>query len=336
MTKKYHLQIIIAIVAVAVVATAFWLLNRPEASADAQSTDDAYVQADLTVIAPQVSGVITTVSVDDNQQVQAGAPLFHIDDRELAVAVSNAQAAVASFQAQLDRQQSVIAQARAAVGASGANLKLAERNRQRFANLARDGSGTVQAQQQAEAEWAVQRAAYEHDQAGLRAAEQQVAVLHAEWEKARAAKADADLKLSYASVAAPVAGIVAQRHVRVGGYVHSGEPQLTLVPLDNIYIEANFRETQLARVQVGQPVDITVDALPGVRLKGHVASLGAASGASFSLVPPHNATGNFTKIVQRLPIRIRLEGGQPAAQQLRVGMSVTPTVHVAGTGAKSV
>ncbi|MBJ7221020.1 MULTISPECIES: HlyD family secretion protein [unclassified Brenneria] len=328
MTKKNHLQIIIALVAAVVLTAAFFILNRPEASASSQTTDDAYVRADLTVIAPQVSGVITTVLVDDNQHVEKGAPLFHIDDRELIVEVNNAQAAVDSLQAQLDRQQSVIAQARSVVAASSASLKLAERNHQRFADLARNGSGTVQAQQQAEAERAVQRAAYERDQAGLRSAEQQVTILRAELEKARAQKANADLKLSYASVTAPVAGIVAQSHVRVGGYAQTGESLLTLVPLDKVYIEANFRETQLARVQIGQSVDITVDALPGVRLKGNVESVGPASGASFSLVPAHNATGNFTKIVQRLPVRIQLQNGQKDAQKLRVGMSVTPTVRV--------
>lgn len=335
MTTKYKLQIIITLMAAAMVISAIWILNKSEAGAASQSTDDAYVRADFTVIAPQVSGVITTVSVDDNQQVEQGAPLFQIDDRELMVARENAQANIDSLNAQLERQQSLIAQANAAVAASSANLKLAERNHQRFINLARDGSGTVRDQQQAEAEWGVQRAAYDRDRAGLRAAEQQVKILHAELDKARAAKADADLRLSYTQVAAPITGTVAQRHARVGGYAHVGEPQLTLVPLDKIYIEANFRETQLARIQVGQTVDITVDALPDVHLTGHVDSVGPASGTSFSLVPPHNATGNFTKIVQRLPVRIRLDKEQKGVMRLRVGMSVTPTVHVADSPSTS-
>jgi membrane fusion protein (multidrug efflux system) len=260
--------------------------------------------------------------------VQAGDPLVNIDDRGLRIAVDTAKATIATLQAQLDRQRSTIAQARAAVAASSANLRLAEANHSRFANLARDGSGTVQAQEQAEAQWDTQRAARERDQAGLREAEQQVAVLRAELEKAQAAKADAELKLSYASVVAPVSGVVAQRKARLGSYAHVGDPMLTLVPLDALYVEANFRETQLARVRVGQPVDITVDALPGVRLKGRVESLGPASGVSFSPVPPHNATGNFTKIVQRLPVRIHLEPGQEDARRLRVGMSVRPRIDV--------
>lgn len=342
MSKNLRFRIIAGSIAVIALVAAFLILNRSESRASTQSTDDAYVQADFTVIVPQVAGVITRVDVTDHQEVQAGAPLVGIDERDLRIAVDNAkahiasaEATIASLQAQLDRQQSTIAQARAALAASGANLKLAEANRDRFANLARDGSGTVQAHQQAEAEWDVQRAARERDQAGLRSAEQQTAILRAELEKARAAllaaeaeKATADLNLSYAKVVAPVSGVIAQYKARVGGYARVGEPLLTLVPLDAIYVEANFRETQMARVRVGQPVDMTVDALPDVRLKGRVESLGPASGVSFSTVPPHNATGNFTKIVQRLPVRIHLEPGQEDTRRLRVGMSVRPVIDV--------
>lgn len=328
MATNLRFRITVGVIVAGALAGAFVILNRPESRASEQSTDDAYVQADFTVVAPQVAGVVSHVAVDDHQQVRAGAPLVNIDDRALRIAVANAKAAIDSLQAQLDRQQSAIAQARAAVAASGASLKLAEANRSRFANLARDGSGTVQAEQQAEAQWDIQRATRDRELAGQRAAEQQVAILRAELEKAQAAKASADLNLSYASVVAPVSGVVAQRKARVGGYARVGDPLLTLVPLDALYVEANFRETQSSRVRVGQPVDITVDALPGVRLKGRVESLGPASGVSFSPLPPHNATGNFTKIVQRLPVRIHLVAGQEDARRLRVGMSVRPRIDV--------
>lgn len=182
---RFHI-IIGSILAVALVG-AFVILNRSESGASEQSTDDAYVQADLTVIAPQVEGVIRQVVVSDNQHVSAGAPLVNIDDRDMRIAVENAQAHVASgqasidsLQAQLERQQSAIAQARAAVMASSANMKLAEANLSRFTNLARDGSGTILDQQKSQAEWEIQRAASERDKAGLRAAEQQIAILHAE------------------------------------------------------------------------------------------------------------------------------------------------------------
>lgn len=335
MASNLRFHIAVGTTVAVALGAAFFIFNRPESGGSAQSTDDAYVQAHFTVVAPQVAGVIGRVAVDDHQAVQAGAPLVNIDDRALRIAVDAAKANVDSLQAQLERQQSTIAQARAALAASAASLKLAEANRGRFANLARDGSGTVQAHQQAEAEWENRRAARERDQAGLRSAEQQVAVLRAEVEKARIAHANAELNLSYASVVAPLDGIVAQRRARVGGYARVGEPLLTLVPLDALYVEANFRETQLARVRVGQPVDIAVDALPGVHLKGRVESLGPASGVSFSPVPPHNATGNFTKIVQRLPVRIHLEPGQEAARQLRVGMSVRPRIDVDADAARA-
>ncbi|MDR2366246.1 MAG: HlyD family secretion protein [Zoogloeaceae bacterium] len=345
MTMKIQLSFRLAasLIAAAALLGAFLILNRPESAASEQATDDAYVQADFTVIVPQVAGIITRVDVADHQEVEIGAPLVGIDERDLLIAVENAaahiasaQAAIKSLQAQLDRQQSLIAQARAAVDASYANLRLAQAERDRFTNLARDGSGTLQARQQAEAQWAIQRAARERDQAGLRSAKQQSAILEAELEKARASllaakaeKAAADLNLSHARIAAPVAGVVAQKKARVGGYARVGEALLTLVPLNALYVEAHFRETQLARVRVGQPVDITIDALPGARLKGRVESLGPASGVSFSPVPPHNATGNFTKITQRLPVRIRLEPGQEAARRLRVGMSARPVIDVA-------
>lgn len=334
MVNKLRYQIVIGAIAAATVAGAIFILNRPEAEASVQSTDDAYVRADLTVIAPQVSGVIMAVTVDDNQQVQAGEPLLRIDDRALRIALDAASATIAGLQAQLELQQSLIEQAHAVVAASGAKLKLAKKNLTRSKNLARDGSGTVQALELAEAKWATQRAAYERDRAGLRSAEQRTAILQADLEKAMAEKADARLKLSYTGVTAPIGGVVAQRHARIGGYARQGEPLLTLVPLDKVYIEANFRETQLANVRVGQAVDIAIDALPGVQLKGHVESLGAASGASFSLVPPHNATGNFTKIVQRLPVRIQVDSGQEQARRLRVGMSVRPSVHTDAASAQ--
>jgi len=321
-------RILVGAIVAGALLGALLAFDRPESFAATQTTDDAYVQADFTVIAPQVAGVISQVAVEDNQAVAAGAALVSIDDRKLTIAVDTAKATVDALQARLERQRNAIAQARAALATSSARLKFAASNRDRFANLARDGSGTVLARQEALMEWETQRAALERDRAGLSAARQQVTVLRAELDKARAAMADAELNLSYARMYAPVDGVVTHNKARVGAYARVGEPLLTLVPLDALYIEANFRETQMARIRVGQPVDITVDALPGVHLRGRVASLGPASGVSFSPIPPHNATGNFTKIVQRLPVRIEMERGQEDAGQLRVGMSVHPRIDV--------
>jgi membrane fusion protein (multidrug efflux system) len=329
-----------ATLAVAAIA-GFLILNQQESDARTQGTDDAYVQADLTVLSPRVSGVIARVSVNENQAVQRGATLLDIDDRDLRIAVDSARADVAmaqatvnSLQAQISRQKSAQDQARASIAATNAGLALAEANDSRYSNLARDGAGTVQAQQQAAMQLKVQRANGLRDQASLVAVNQQTDVLRAECDKARAGLAHAravlaaaELNLSYAHITAPVAGIVAQRSARVGAYTSPGKPLLTLVPLQAIYVEANYRETQLTHVRVGQSVAITVDALPGITIHGKVESLAPASGTSYSLVAPHNATGNFTKIVQRLPVRIRLEQGQQALQSLRVGMSVHPEIH---------
>lgn len=278
MATTLRFRIIVDTIAAVALVGAFFILNRSESSASRQSTDDAYVPADFTVIAPQVGGFITEGAVADHLEVQVGALLVSIDERDLRIAVNNAsaqvasaQASIGSLQAQIARQQSIIKQARATVVAAGANLKLAQANRSRFTNLARDGYGTVQAQQQAEAQWDIQRAVHERDRAGLHSAEQQTTLLAVQAEKAAA-----DLNLSYARVTAPVGGIIAQRWARVGGCARVGEPLLTLVPQHAVYVEASFRETQLARVHVGQPVGGTVDALPGLRLKGRVESSGAS------------------------------------------------------------
>ncbi|TWC13417.1 MULTISPECIES: HlyD family secretion protein [unclassified Pseudomonas] len=319
-------------------------LNRSESNASTQSTDDAYVHADFTTVAPQVSGTIETVFVEDNQPVKKGDLLALIDDRDFVASVNvakaqvaSAQAGIANLQARLIQQQTVIRQAQAAVAADDAALKLAKVNHTRYRNLAADGSGTVQAQQQAEAQLSVQQAGLEKSQAALQAARQQVDILKADLDQARAtlahaqaAQAIAELKLSYTRITAPINGTIGEKSVRVGAFVNAGKPLLAIVPLDAVYITANFRETQLARVQTGQAVDIEVDALPGETLTGTVQSLGPASGVSYSAIAPHNATGNFTKIVQRLPVRIRIEPDQPATAKLRVGMSVTPHIRIRG------
>ena len=326
----------------AVIVVGAFYLNRPASSASTQSTDDAYVQADFTTVAPQVSGNVDKVLVEDNQRVKAGDLLATIDDRDFVVAVSAARAQVDSaranivgLQARLVLQETAIRQAQSAVQADEASLALARTNQLRYRNLAADGSGTVQALQQADAQLSIQQAARDKDIAGLQAARQQVDILKSDIEKAKAALSQAqagqtavELKLSYTRIAAPIDGVVGQKAVRIGAFVNAGKPLLAIVPLDAVYIAANFRETQLARVQAGHRVDIVVDALPGERLEGTVESLGPASGVSYSAVAPHNATGNFTKIVQRLPVRIRIEPGQASAARLRVGMSVTPTIRV--------
>ncbi len=176
-----------------------------------------------------------------------------------------------------------------------------------YRNQANDGFGTVQALQQADAQLSMQSAGRE---------------------QAQAAQAAMELKRSYTRITAPIAGTIGQQAIRVGAFIDTGKPLLAIVPLDAVYIAANFRQTQLARVRPGQSVGISVDALPTGKLKGTVESLGPASGVSYSAIAPHNATGNFTKIVQRLPVRISINPGQSTQENLRIGMSVTPTIHI--------
>ena len=318
------------------------MMNRPESSAAVQTTNDAYVQADFTTVAPQVAGTVSSVLVQDGQVVKEGDLLAVVDDRQFAVAVAaakarvaSARAAVAALRARLVHQSTTIRQSQAAVAGDEAALDLAQKNLVRYRNLARDGAGTVQAQQQAQAQVGIHRASLQKSQAGVLAARQQVAVLEADLENRRAVLAEAEsalsaarLKLSFTRITAPISGVIGHRSIRIGAYIDVGQPLLAIVPLDDVYVTAHFRETQLARVRVGQPVEIAVDALPGEVLAGAVESLGPASGVTYSAIAPHNATGNFTKIVQRLPVRIRIDPGQPAASRLRVGMSVVPSIHV--------
>ena len=340
MMKKKRLAAILA-VAVLGLGAAGMALNHHPSDASVQATDDAYVQADLTRVAPRLSGVIASVDVESYQAVKAGDLLFTLDERDLnnalqqaVAAVAQAEAAVGQARAQLKAHDSEISQARSLLSVDDANLLLAKADQTRFADLAADGSGSDQERQQADAVLAVQQATRQRDEQALNAALEQINVLQAavqsteaQLQAARASEAQARLNLSYARVTAPVDGVVAERQARSGGYAQAGQSLITLVPVSDVYIEANFRETQLANVKTGQPVDIHIDALPGVELQGTVSHLGPASGVSFSAVAPHNATGNFTKIVQRLPVRIRLNDGQPDAAQLRVGMSVYPQIH---------
>ena len=333
-------KITIAVVLAAVAAGAAYAYKHDDGQSGRQSTDDAYVTADFTAVAPKVAGNVTEVLVEDNQKVVKGQLLARIDDRDFAVAVDMAEADLARAEADLVRLRAAIAQqgsaiqrAAAAIDASNATLKFARANAARYRDLSSDGSATQQDRQQAESQAEAAAAHHVADVAALAGARQEVGILQAQVAQAdaqvarnKAALAAARLNLSYTKIVAPIDGVVGQRSVRVGAYAQVGAPLLAIVPLQQAYVEANFRETQLARVRVGQPVTISVDMLPGTTLKGHVESLAPASSLSFSPIAPDNATGNFTKVVQRLPVKIVIDPGQDAARLLKVGMSVTPTV----------
>jgi membrane fusion protein (multidrug efflux system) len=309
-----------------------------------ETTDDAYVKADSTIIAPKVSGYIAQVLVNDNQPVTAGQLLAKIDDRDFRAALSQAQAdvaaaeaAVRNLDAQIALQQPIIEQGAADIAAAEANLKFAREEQVRYDGLMKTGSGTVQRAQQTDAALRADTAQLQHAKSGLLAAERKVDVLTtqraqavAQHDRARAAEQQAALNLSYTAVSAPVDGTVGARSLRVGQFVQAGTQLMAVVPLDAVYVIANFKETQLTHVRSGQPVELTIDGFHGTRLRGHVDSLSPASGLEFALLPPDNATGNFTKIVQRVPVKIVLDDHKLAGL-LRPGMSAEPTVDTKST-----
>jgi len=311
----------------------YWTVGRFEVS-----TDDAYVKADNTTIAPKVSGYLHEVLVGDNEPVKAGQVLARIDDRDYAVAleqsradVAAAEAAVSSKQAQLDVQQSVIEAAKATLDVDTASATFTRQENKRYTDLAATGYGSVQNAQAAQSRDAGALAAIERDKANIASAINQVELLKAELSQAVAAVArakavlrQAELNLSYTTIVAPIDGVVGNRTLRAGQYVQAGTQLMSLVPASGAYVIANYKETQLTDVKAGQAVDIEVDMFPGQVVHGHVDSLAPASGQEFALLPPDNATGNFTKVVQRIPVKIALDS---AGVELRPGMSVIPTIQ---------
>ena len=313
----------------------YWTVGRFHVS-----TDDAYVKADNSTIAPKVSGYLAEVLVNDNQLVKAGQPLARIDDRDFQAALDQAKADVAAAaatssakRAGLEIQQSTIAAARATVEVDKANETFAEQNNKRYSSLATNGYAPVQTAQQAASQIASAQATIVRDSAALDAAIKQVDLLNAELAQANAALArsqaverQAELNLSYATIVAPVDGTVGNRTLRVGQYVQAGTQLMSVVPTGAAYVVANFKETQLTDVHAGQLVDIEVDMFPGRTYHGRVDSVAPASGQEFALLPPDNATGNFTKVVQRIPVKIVLDSNAAANSDLRPGMSVQPSI----------
>jgi len=307
-----------------------------------RSTDDAHVHADYTTVVPRVSGYLTEVLVRDNEAVVTGQVLARIDDRDFRVALDQAEADVqtdeanlANLDARIVQQQAVVDQKRAEIAADKAMRIFAEADNERYDNLKKSGYVSVQRAQQAEAALRERIAQLRKSRAGLIAAQRQIDVLTSERakiaaqrERSLAARRQAELNLSHASVRAPIAGVVGARTLREGQYLQAGTPLMALVPLQAVYVVANFKETQLAAVRPGQPVRIEIDTFPGVVLRGHVDSVAPASCREFALLPAENVSGNFTKVVQRVPVKIQLAEDGPLAGQLRAGMSVRATIDV--------
>ena len=331
-----------ALIAAAGFGTHYWTVGR-----FIESTDDAYVGGDVTDLAPRVDGLIAQVAVTDNQYVRAGQLLVKIDDRDYRVALAKAQAEVAGDQASLKNltanrvlQRALIDEAKAGVSSAEAASGLAGINRSRYRQLAAEQAGSLQDSQTADASSAEAGADVLKAKAALTAAISQLAVIDTQSQQTeaalRGAQADvqnAQLNIGYTEIRAPVDGVVGNRSAHQGGYANIGAQLISIVPARGLWVDANFKEDQLADMVPGEPVTIVADVLPGAKITGHVASLAPASGAVFSILPAENATGNFTKIVQRVPVRILLDGSAAQLGLLRPGLSVTAYVNTKGASA---
>lgn len=305
-----------------------------------QSTDDAYVGGDVTLIGARVAGYIAEVAVTDNQEVHAGDLLVRIDDRDYRAALAKAEGAVAAQQALLANldatqrlQQAVIGQAKAGVAAADADTVRSRDDQVRYASLVAKSAVSIQSSQKADADYKQSLANGQKAQASLLAAQRQIDVIATQKQQAEAALAQAiaerdiaRLNLRYTELRAPVDGTVGNRRARVGAYAGSGTQLLSIVPANGLWVDANFKEGQLANMRAGMRATIEADVLPGRVFHGRIESLAPATGAQFSVLPPENATGNFTKIVQRVPVRIVLDEADARLGTLRPGLSVVAQV----------
>jgi len=333
-TSRKGLKLAVAIAAVlgaGAYAGHWWLDGR-----FLEKTEDAYVGGDVTVISPRVAGYIAELKVNDNQLVHAGDLLARIDDRDYRAALAKAEgavhaeeAALTNVDAQASLQDALIRQSQAEIDAAAAEEVRTRDDQRRYATLVRTNAVSVEAAQRADASFKSARANSDKARASLLAARRQLDVIQSQRQQAQAALEQAvaardlaRLDLSYTELRAPVDGYIGNRRARVGSYVAAGTQLLAVVPAQGLWVDANFKEDQLARMQPGQAVTIEADILPGKIFHGHLDSLAPATGAQFSILPPENATGNFTKIVQRVPVRVHLDDADGRLGDLRPGLSV--------------
>jgi membrane fusion protein (multidrug efflux system) len=330
---------ILAIVAVLIgVAIGGWEKRMGQAAI--QVTDDAYIRAEITRLSSQVAGQVQRIEISDFQRVKAGDVLVQIDPRDFKAQVAQAEATVNGARAallnlenQIALQRATISQVEAQQVAATARELQSRQERERQEALLRTTFGTQQKVEQVVAQHEAAQADLKASAAAVQVQRRQLDVLSGNREQ-RAAEVAADealldaakLRLSYTRIVAPTDGVVSERQVQRGDYVTIGSSLISVVPLPDVYIVANYKETQLTRVLPGQHVDISVDTFPGETFRGHVERISPASGSQFSLLPPDNATGNFTKVVQRIPVRIRLDVDDIARAKLRPGMSVTSRI----------
>ncbi|MFT3731623.1 MAG: HlyD family secretion protein [Hyphomicrobium sp.] len=331
----FGLTLLLAVPALAWFGYDWWTVGR-----FMEETDDAYVGGNVTALSPHVDGFVSEILVTDNQRVTAGQLLIHLDPRDLEAALLRARATfnqrkatLASLKAQLELQHSNIAQASADVDAKTAQAAFARKDSERYSRLAITSAGSVQDSERTSSLDLQARSALIASKAAYAAAKQQLTVLDANISQATAAvsAAEADvrigeLNLGYTEIRSPVDGYIGNRAAQVGNYVKTGSYLLTVVPANGLWVDANFKEDQLGAMSPGQAASIVPDVMPNHEFHGHVASLAPGTGAIFSIIPPENATGNFTKIVQRVPVRIVLDAGDANLGQIRPGLSTTATV----------
>jgi membrane fusion protein, multidrug efflux system len=332
------------VVAVAGIAFLAWYVaghwNRWTGAARYESTDDAYMSGDVTPLSAKVSGYIEKVAVGDYQSVRKGDLIVQIEDSDYRAALEQAEAGLAAVQANLanlanqkDIQRSLIRQAEATIAATTADLERYTLEAKRQRDLVKTFSGTPQLLEQANdnekrtaAQLQLNNAQLDQQKAQLASLDVQEKQLAAQVEAARAQVKLARNNLEYTRIVSPADGLVGQRQVRVGQFVNVGTQVIAVVPLPNIWVTANFKETQMTNVRAGNPATVTVDAFPDLALTGHVDSWSPGTGSTFALLPPDNATGNFTKVVQRIPVKIVLDPNPALGVLVRPGMSVEATV----------
>jgi len=334
-------KVFIGVAAVAVLAGIYFGTHYLIIGRYLVSTDDSYVRANNTTVGARVSGHIAKVAVGDNVPVKAGDLIFQIDDGDYRNAVEAARNKIATQEATVQRigrqalaQQSTVEQARAQLVSADAATKRAQSDFDRQQSLSTKGFASRATFDVSEATRDQAAAAVRGAQATLDAAQAQVDVIEAQQAEAKSqlqelktALAKAERDLSFTAIRAPVDGVFANRNVNTGDFIQPGQRLGNVVPLDDVYIDANFKETQLGRLKPGQPVKVSVDALSGRSIDGVVDSVAPASGSVFTLLPPDNATGNFTKIVQRVPVRIKIPASVARENLLRPGMSVVVSVN---------
>lgn len=317
-----------------------WLCHYLLVGRYLQHTNNAYLKADAVAIAPRVNGYITQVLVEDNQWVKAGQPLLQIDPRtyqaqadQVDALVAVRQSDIAAAQATVQGSTAQLAQVRAQLLAARASLNLARAEVARFTPLAATGADTVEHLESLQHDLERAKAQYDAAQAQVKAAQSQSGAAEAQLGQAQAglkqAQADAAaarLALDDTRLTARIDGRIGNKTVQVGQFVAAGTRTMTLMPVAELYLEANFKETQLGLMRPGQTAEISVDALPGDKLKGTVESIAPGTGSQFALLPPENATGNFTKVVQRIPVRIRVQADAQARQVLVPGMSAEVSI----------